>query len=177
LLILGRILKPHGVLGEVTVAPVSDDPALFRRLEACWIGPPGGARRRVGVEGVRPHRRALLLKLAGVESPDAAAGLVGWELAIPRAEAPPLPDGSYYHADLLGMAVTEGDRALGAVAEILESPAHDVLVVRGEAGEWMLPATRAHIRGIDLAARRIDILPVAGLVEASGGSEARPEAL
>ena len=109
------------------------------------------------------------LKLAGTDSPEAAALLRGWELAIPREAAPDPPEGSFYHADLQGLTVTDGARSLGTVVEILETPAHDVFVVRGDAGEWMLPATRVHVRRIDLTARRIEIQPMDGLLDAAEG--------
>jgi 16S rRNA processing protein RimM len=174
-LILGRILKPYGVRGEMRVASWPEGLALFRGAAECWAGPPDGMRRRFAVEAARPHGRAVILKLAGVDTPEEAARLAGWDVAIPRAAAPDPPDGSYYHADLLGLAVTDGERALGAVVEILETAAHDVLVVRGAAGEWMLPATRAHVRRIDLAARRLEIRPMPGLVDPSGGGGASAE--
>jgi ribosomal 30S subunit maturation factor RimM len=69
----------------------------------------------------------------------------------------------------------EGERPLGSVREILETPAHDVFVVQGPIGEWLLPATRAHIRRIDLAAERIEIEPMTGLVSPSSGGEESPE--
>src|SRR3989304_6281751 len=101
-----------------------------------------------------PPGRAVVLKRGGVDPLEAAAGLLDYEVAIPRAEAPPLPEGTYYHTDILGLQVWEGDRHLGCVREILETPAHDVYVIQGPTGEWMLPATRGHIRRVDLAAGR-----------------------
>jgi 16S rRNA processing protein RimM len=174
-LVLGRILKPYGLRGEVRAASWADGTALFSRLAECWIALPPAAWRAMPVEWTKPHGQSVVLKLTGVDTPEAAAKLAGWEIAIPREAAPDPPDGTYYHADLLGLAVVDGEQALGTVAEILETAAHDVLIVRGTTGEWMLPATRAHIRRIDLAARRIEILPMEGLVEASGGGGASPE--
>ncbi|MFA5026311.1 MAG: ribosome maturation factor RimM [Candidatus Methylomirabilota bacterium] len=173
LLVLGRILKPHGVRGEVRIDCFCPDPGIFGALRDCFIGPPGGAWQPVRIERARLQPRTAILKLAGTESPEAAAKLWGWELAIPREEAPEPPEGSFYHADLLGLSVTDGERSLGTVVEILETPAHDVFVVRGDAGEWMLPATRVHVRRIDLTARRIEILPMDGLLGAVGDGDGR----
>jgi 16S rRNA processing protein RimM len=120
----------------------------------------------------------VVLKLGGVDTSQAAAGLVGCEVTIPRGEAPALPEGTFYHYDVLGLQVWEGGRHLGSVREILETPAHDVYVIRGPAGEWMLPATRAHIRRIDLGSGRIEVEPWADLVTpASGGDESADEAV
>jgi 16S rRNA processing protein RimM len=176
-LILGRIVKAHGVRGEVKVVSFADTWHPFRRLARLWVGPPGGPLRLVSVEAGHEHGREVRLKLHGVDSPEAASHLIGQELSIPRAEAPEPPEGSFYHHDLLGLLVVEGERPLGCVREILETPAHDVLVVQGATGEWMLPATRAHIRRVDLQAGRIEIEPMAGLVSPAAGGEESPEAI
>ena len=171
-LILGRVIKSHGLRGEVKVACFADSWAPFWTLRCLWLGPTEGPFKPFMLEGGREGDRAVVLKLHGVETPEAAAGLVGYEVAILRAEAPAPPEGAFYHYDILGLEVIHGDRCLGTVREILETPAHDVYVVRGPAGEWMLPATRAHVRRIDPAAGRIEIEPgvdVAGLL--SGGEE------
>jgi 16S rRNA processing protein RimM len=175
-LVLGRVVRTHGVRGELKVAPLARwEP--FRALARLWIGPPGGPARAFAVERGRAAAGAVLLKLSGVDSVEAAATLVGSEVTVPRPDAPAPPAGSFYHYDILGLAVVHEGRGLGEVAEILETPAHDVYVVRGDAGEWMLPATRAHIRGIDLAAGRIELQPEVDLPGLVAGGEAPPEAV
>ena len=171
-LILGRITKAHGVRGEVKVALYADQWAPFRGLVRCWIGPQGGPFRRVEVLASAEARGSVVLKLAGIDAPEAAAPLVGHEVAIPRAEAPPPPGGAYYHYDILGLEVVGAECTLGTVREILETPGHDVYVICGPAGDWLLPATRVHIRRIDLAAGRIELNPaadVAGLAATEHG--------
>ncbi|MGE5851359.1 MAG: ribosome maturation factor RimM [Candidatus Methylomirabilota bacterium] len=177
-MILGRVVKAHGLRGEVKVALVAESWEPFRSLGRCWLGPPAAPLQPFRLERERGRGRAVVLKLGGVDTPEAAAGLVGHEVAIPRAEAPPLPEGTYYHSDVLGLQVWEGDQHLGCVREILETPAHDVYLIQGPTGEWMLPATRAHIRRIDLAGRRIELEPWADLVaQTSGGDEGAEEAV
>jgi 16S rRNA processing protein RimM len=176
-LVLGRVVKPSGVRGEVKVAFFAESWTPFRTLTRCWLGPAGGPFQPFGLECGREQGRTVWLKFAGVDSPEAAAGLVGYEVAVPRAEAPAPPEGSFYHYDILGLVVVDGDRLLGSVREILETPAHDVYVIDGPGGEWMLPATRAHIRRIDLAAGRIEIEPLPGLVSPSSGGEESAEAV
>lgn len=162
-LILGRITKVQGVRGGVKAVLYADEWAPFRGLVRYWVGPPGGPYRPVGIQVEAERGRALALKLAGVTSPEGAAEFVGHEIAIPRADAPPPPGGTFYHYDILGLDVVCGERKLGVVREILESPAHDVYVIGGSAGEWLLPATRVHIRRIDLAKGRIELDPAADL--------------
>ena len=162
-LILGRIAKVHGVRGEVRVALYADDWTPFGGLTRCWIGPRGGPFRPMEIQAEAESGRRVAIKLAGIDSPEAAARLVGYEIAIPRADAPPPPGGAFYHYDILGLAVVAGGRALGVVREILETPAHDVYVIDGPAGEWLLPATRRHIRQVDIDGGRIELDPAADL--------------
>ncbi len=176
-LILGRVVRPYGVRGEVKVVCFADSWAPFRGLSRVWLGRAGAPFRPFGLEQGREQARAVVLKLAGVDTPESAASLVGYEVTVLRAEAPPPPEGTYYHYDILGLEVVEGDRSLGLVREILETPAHDVYVVGGPAGEWMLPATREHIRRIDLMAGRIEIEPGLDLVSATSGGEESAEAV
>jgi len=140
------------------------------------VASPGGPNRLFGIESARDHGRAIVLKLAGIDSPETASALAGCELAIPRAEAPQLPEDTFYHYDILELEVVLGERALGTVREILETPAHDVYVIQGALGDWLLPATRAHIRRVDVEAGRIELDPtadVAGLIagEMAGGTD------
>jgi len=174
-LILGRVVGPHGVQGEVRMASFADSWEPFRGFRRVWVGPPEGPFQPVEVERAREKNRTVVIKLAGVETSEAAARLAGYEVSVPRAEAPWLPEGVFYHYDILGLEVQEGDRSLGIVCEILETPAHDVYVIRGPLGEWMLPATRVHIRRIDLTAGRIEIEPGMGLVAATSGGEESAE--
>jgi 16S rRNA processing protein RimM len=176
-LVLGRIVKAFGVLGEVKVAAFVERWDPFRELIRVWIGPKDGPLRSFGLEAWREGRSGVILKLSGVDSPEAAARLVGHEVSLPRREAPDPPEGAYYHYDILGLEVMDGERALGTVCEILETGAHDVYVIQGPVGEWLLPATRAHIRRIDLATRRIQIEPMAGLVSPLSEHEERPDTL
>jgi 16S rRNA processing protein RimM len=176
-LILGRVVRAYGIRGEVKMVCFADSWEPFRSVRQVWVGPPEGGLRPIVLEGARQRERAVVLKLAGVETAEAAAGLVGCEVAVPRAEAPSPPEGVYYHYDILGLRVLEGDRFLGTVREILETPAHDVYVIRGPLGEWMLPATRAHIRRIDLAAGCIEVEPGLDLVAATAGGEESADAV
>ena len=174
-LILGRLVGPFGVRGQVKMACFSDSWEPFRRLARVWMRSPGGPFRAVELQASQEQNRVIVIKLAGVDTPEAAASLVGYEVAIPRAEAPLLPEGSFYHYDILGLEVWEGGSCLGTVSDIVETPAHDVYVIGGAAGEWMLPATRAHIRRIDPVAGRIDIEPGMDLVGATSGGEGHAE--
>jgi 16S rRNA processing protein RimM len=176
-LLLGRVVRPHGIRGEVKVALVTESWELFRDRARCWLAPAGGALAEVEIAQSRGHGPTVILGLRGVETLEAAAALVGSEVWLPRDALPPPADGSFYQEDLIGLMVVVEERELGRVREVQSAPAHDLFLVDGPDGEWMLPATRAHIRAIDLAAGRIALDPamdVAGLLHPDrAGGEGR----
>ena len=175
-LALGHVVRSQGLHGEVKVAWYPDRWEPFRTVATLWLGTPGGPRQPFQVERAWSQGRAVVFKLAGIETPEVAASLIGHEVTIPREAAPEPPPGTFYHYDILGLTVLEGGRSLGIVREILETPAHDVYVVDGAHGEWLLPATHAHIRRLDPAAGVIEIEPWGDLVPPSSGGDDTPEA-
>jgi 16S rRNA processing protein RimM len=87
------------------------------------------------------------------------------DVLIPSSEAPPLAEGEFFVADVVGLrAVTTSGRALGIVAEVISTGANDVYVVRGDAGEVLIPAIRDVVTSIDPAAGVLRIEPLPGLL-------------
>ena len=101
---------------------------------------------------VRASHRQFILKFNGIDTLAGARGLLGGWMTVPRESAPTLPEGGYFHFQLLGLEVftKEGER-LGRVCEILETGSNDVYVVSNDGGELLLPALADVIREIDLA--------------------------
>jgi 16S rRNA processing protein RimM len=118
--------------------------------------------RAYEVRRVRLHQRALIIQLAGCDTPQQAETFRDCRVFIARKDAAPLRPHEYYHHQLIGLtAVTLEGEDLGRLVEILETGANDVYVVRGPRGEVLLPARREVIREIDLAAgiMRVQLLP------------------
>lgn len=160
MLIVGRVLGPHGVRGEMRIDPLTDDPARFKSLRGASIG-----GRWYEVAACRLSAGRVLLKLEGVAEPDAIRALSGEYLRIPAEAAVPLPEGSYYYFQLVGLrAETTCGESLGTLVEVLPLAANDVYVVRGDRGEVLLPATREVIKEIDLSSSRLLVEPVPGLL-------------
>src|SRR3972149_4539649 len=140
-LIIGRITRPHGLRGEGKVRLETDFPERF--------GPLRRVAREAAVESVRPQGDLILLKLAGVDDLEAARALQGAAVAVPWAERMPLPEGTYYVTEVVGLRVrTESGEARGTGTEVLGTPAHDVYRVEGEGGEVLVPATREVVRAV-----------------------------
>lgn len=151
-LVVGRVLRPHGVRGEVKVRPETDFPERFTRLREVLVRRDDRTEVRT-VEGVRWQGPTVLVKLAGVEDPEAARALAGADLLVPWEERVPLPPGTYYVGEVLGLTVrTTSGEVLGTVTEVLRGAAHDVYRVTGPEAEVLLPAIRPVVRAIDPAA-------------------------
>ncbi len=161
---IGIITRPHGLRGEVRVLPDTDFPERFRSLRRVLVAGPEG-EVPYEVESVRSHGRFFLVKLRGVDRWEDAQALQGRALHIPREEAVPLPEGTYYIADILGLEVrtVEGD-VLGRVREVLRTGANDVYVVAGRR-EVLLPAIEDVVEKVDLEAGRIVVRLLPGLVD------------
>lgn len=98
-----------------------------------WLLKRGNEWRRAEVEDGKRHGKGLIAKLRGCDDRDAAAAWVGAEIAIRRSQLEALEPGEYYWTDLIGLRVlgTDGTE-YGVVAQLLETGANDVLVVKGD---------------------------------------------
>jgi 16S rRNA processing protein RimM len=164
--VVGRVLRPHGLKGDLVVEVLSDVPGRLRSGVELWLVPPDGDAERVRLESVRVHPSGALIRLAGREERGAVEGLRGAELLVEREDVPAPPPGSYYHYELLGCRChdrREGD--LGVVDELVADGGGLLLAIDGPRGRLLVPFAEAFLSGVDVAARRIDLDLPPGLVE------------
>ncbi|MGH7277999.1 MAG: ribosome maturation factor RimM [Candidatus Rokuibacteriota bacterium] len=163
---IGEITRPHGLAGEVRVTPLTDRPERFEQVAECVLWEPSRDEREPRrILAARRQGSAVLLSLAGCDSVDAAASLVGRLVAVPEGEALPLPPGHFYPWQLEGCRVTtEAGEDIGEVAGIEGSAAQVLWVVRGRGREHLIPAVPEIVVDVDLAARRVVIRPPEGLL-------------
>ena len=166
-MVIGEVVRPHGLRGEVRVTPLTDDPARFEGLPACVVWDASRDERETRrITGARRQGGAVLVALEGSTSADDAARLVGRYLAVPESEALPPGPGRFYPWQLRGCGVvTEDGREVGRVSGIETSPAHDLWVVETGGREALIPAVAEIVREVDLEARRVVIRPPEGLLE------------
>jgi 16S rRNA processing protein RimM len=175
--LLGRVAGPHGVRGWVRVRYFGEGPGHLLGVERVALSrredDPAPAEREVEESGPgRPGE--VRMRLAGVRTREEAEALRGWFLSGPRAALEALPPGEHYWFELVGCRAELPDgRTLGTVRELWATGAHDVLVVEGEKGRrHLIPAADAFLAEVDVAAKRIRIQPIPGLLE---GEEAEPD--
>ena len=168
-LVVGRVGRPHGLRGEVTVEVRTDDPdQRFVAGSSLDTVPP--ERGPLTVAAARWHSGRLLVRFAGYEDRDAADALRDTMLAIDSDQLTPLTDPEeYYDHDLIGMhVVTVAGEPVGTVADVLHH-GQDTLVVDGagpRAGaEILVPFVAPIVPDVDMAAGRLVIDPPPGLLD------------
>ena len=167
---VGRIGRPHGVRGEVTVEVRTDDPEQRFAVGSVLLTEPA-ARGPLTVAGRRWHREILLLMLespAGpLESREDAEALRDTELHVPVADLPELDDpDDFYDHQLVGLAarLTDGT-PLGEIVAVRHEGADLLVVRRPDAAEALIPFVTAIVPTVDLAAGHVVVDPPEGLLE------------
>jgi 16S rRNA processing protein RimM len=154
-LAVGVITGTHGVSGWLKVRSYSDETdhlvalheALFRR---------GAVERLLPIEAVRPLPRGVLLKLHGMDDPERARSLVGFEIWVSRPQAAQLLDGEYYVADLCGCSVWYREREVGSVRSVWDGGPSQLLEVLSPEGKVSLvPFTDHFVGEVDIGKGRI----------------------
>ena len=146
-LVIGKLRRPHGVKGEILMEVVTDFPERIRPGVTVFVGE---AHRSLVVRSCRSHAEGMLIAFEGVLQPESAGELRNALVQVPRQDRPNLPEGDFYHHQILGLSVENqtGDR-LGVVTAILETGANDVFAVSMEDGrEILIPYTDDIVRSI-----------------------------
>lgn len=163
---VGRVLRPHGVRGEVAVEVLSDVPARFRKGSRLRGIRDGAPPVDLTVAAGRVHKTGAVVRFEGCEDRDQAEALRGLDLEVPRAEVPKAPRGTYYQYELLGCLCRDGEDELGRVVEVVEDGGGVMLIVEGEGRRVPVPFVKAFLRRVDVARGRIDLALPEGFLEA-----------
>jgi 16S rRNA processing protein RimM len=160
------VAKTQGRRGEVAVEVHSDVPGRLQVGMRVYALAEDGSRRELKIEDAWPHKNYVVLKFAGVDSISDAEPLVGSELQVPRSERAPLEPSAAYVSDLVGCALFDREREVGAVKEVRfgagEAP---LLVVVAGKTEFEIPYAQEFLKQVDLEHRRIEMQLPEGLLE------------
>lgn len=168
---VARVLRPHGVRGEVAAEILTDFPERLTKLSSAELWDGRGVPRPIAVRKCwLSHSRGgqAIFHFAGSNSVDDAKKLVGLEVQIPFAERVKLPVGSYYISDLVGCDVREKNGTeVGRVLDVdingeMVSGTPN-LVVDTARGELLIPLAQEICVDVDLQARRIEVVLPEGL--------------
>lgn len=144
---IGRIIKPHGLRGEMKVIPLTGDKKRFELLESVKLR---GADYKI--ESIKYQTKYIILKFRGIDSIETAETYRNEYIEIERIESYQPDEGKYFYYQLEGLKVkTVEGRLLGEIVEIMQLPANDVYVVHNaEGGEILLPAVDDVVKKIDI---------------------------
>lgn len=161
-LVIGQVVKPHGVRGEMRVTPFTDMPQRFEWLETVYLGE--SDPQPVAVESVRFHQGLILLKLTGYDDRDKVEALRDVLLQVPESEGIPLQEGEYYLYQVIGLQVySDTGEHLGELVDVIETRANNVFVVDTPDGDLLLPDTDEVVQEIDFENNRMTIHLLPGL--------------
>ena len=164
--VVGRIGRPHGVRGEVTVEVRTDDPDLRFVPGAVLLTEPAD-RGPLTVAARRWHREVLLLQLEGIDSREAAETVRNTELHVPLADLPELDDPDvFYDHQLVGLSarLTDGT-VVGEVSAVRHEGSELLVVRRAEGGELLVPFVTAMVPTVDVAGGFLVLDPPEGLLD------------
>ena len=158
----GKIVSTHGLRGEVKVLPWCDGPEALLPIKTFYLDKGATPKK---AEKCRVQKNMVLLKLEGVDTPEAAQALRGRVLWLDREEEA-LEEGQYYIQDLIGLTVEDADtgEVYGTLRDVSETGANDVYHVAFPDGRVQLvPAIPQVVERIDIDGGRMLIRPLEGL--------------
>ena len=157
-----KITNTHGVKGEMKALFYADSPDFFKKVSVLYDKKENSYK----ITSVREGKNCLLVTIEGVEDMNGAERMKNVSLFAKREDFPPLPKGEYYLIDLIGLtAVTVEGEAIGQVCDVLEKAAQNLLVIKKDDKEILIPKCDAFMDRVDLDEKKIYITPIEGLID------------
>lgn len=163
LLETGKIVAIHALKGEVRVQPWCDSPEFLAEFEELYLD-----GEWVEIENARVQKTMVIMKIAGIDTPEAAQKLVGKVLYLSRDQVE-LEEGTYFITDLIGMQVIDADdptHVYGVLTEVSNTGANDIYHVKFPDGKTRyVPAIPQVIDAVDVEGKVMTIRPLEGLFD------------
>lgn len=152
-IVIGKIVAPHGVRGDIRILPLTEKPEQFLELDYLLLAD----GRRLTLKHARFHKRMVLATVAEINSMNEAELLRGQEVLINAGDLPELEEGQFYVADLIGLPVYDEQGAqIGTFKDALTMGSNDVYVIAVPgAKDILLPALKIYVKEINPAEKRI----------------------
>ena len=159
----GKIVNTHGIRGEVKIIPYTDSPELLAEFDRLFLGK---AHTEVIIERSRVFKNTVIAKIEGIDTPEEAEKLRNKLLYMHRDDLE-LDEDTYFIQDLIGMEVRDADsgQVYGKIADVMQTGANDVYVVKGDDREYLVPAIGDVVVSTDIDADIMTIRPLEGLFD------------
>ncbi|ABO50569.1 16S rRNA processing protein RimM [Desulforamulus reducens MI-1] len=162
---VGKVVNTQGIQGEVRIIPTTDFPERFVKNDKISVLL-RGQRRDYTIERVWEHKQFIIIKFSEIPDMTAAEKLKGGLLQVTMEELVPLPEGNYYIFQIVGLKVVdENEQELGTVAQVLQTGANDVYVVkRSEGKDILIPAIKSVVKEINITEGKMKVELLEGLI-------------
>ncbi len=165
LIAYGKILKPHGLRGEVKVLPYSGDPENFRQIRYIYTQSGCSEPERHEISARRLQKNFIIARIQNVNSVEQAEQLRNREVHVDRNELPSNQEDEYYWFELIGLsAYNECGALIGRVDSLIDNAAQPTLVITDNSREYMVPLIDRFVKKIDLENSKIIVQSIADLV-------------
>jgi 16S rRNA processing protein RimM len=162
--VIGRIVRPHGIQGEMLVRSLSDIESRFDGLKELWLVRSGVDLGRFEVVRIRAMAKGIGLRLRGVDDRNKAADLRGVTIEAGSLDSDALDEDEFFITDLIGLQIVSDDGSvLGIVDDVTGSPGQDLLIVKDGDTEWQLPFVDEFVEAVDLDAGTMVVRLIDGL--------------
>ncbi|SYZ74487.1 putative Ribosome maturation factor RimM [Candidatus Zixiibacteriota bacterium] len=164
-IVIGQFGRAHGVSGEVYINSLTDNPDRFRELKSFWVETVDGWKE-MNVTNVKFVSGRPVIKIAGLDSPEAVKPLLNEYLHIGSEKLEKLPEGSYYLFDLVDCRVEDtAGKEMGVVLGVEQYPANDILVIGVGEKKFEMPLVRRFLKKIDIDNKLVVIDPPEGIFD------------
>lgn len=162
---VGEIVNTQGVKGEIRVIPTTDFPERFVENSQVSVLL-RGQRKDYTIERAWEHKQFIIIKFIEISDMTEAEKLKGGLLQITPEELMPLPAGNYYIFQIIGLRVCDqSNQELGTIAQVLQTGANDVYVVKNDQGqEILIPAIKSVVKNIDINSGKMEVILPDGLI-------------
>lgn len=159
---IGKVVNTHGIRGEFKIQPWCDDPVIFDELEYIYIG-----GKKYNIKRSRFHKTCEIVAVEGIDNINDAELLKNKTVTVEREMLGELPEGTYYIADIIGLAVkTAGGECLGKVSQVISTGSNDVYEVEREGKKpLLLPVIDDVVRDVDIDGGCITVVLIPGLAD------------
>lgn len=158
LIAVGKIVKAHGVRGEVKVFPLTNLSGRFESLTTVILERKDGVRIETEINSIRGSADNIIASFTAIETREQADEIRGAFISVRREDMPTLDSDQYYTIDLVGMSVRdEQGTDLGTIEEVIEYPASAALVIRSATGVIEMPAVRDFIITVDMDEKTVTV--------------------
>lgn len=166
LLLIGKIVRPHGLRGEIKIISFAESVETFNNLDTIYLKKSDGSTQPLHISKARQNKNLIILGLKEVSTIDGAEEMRGIELFIDEKDLEELPEGEYYQRDLIGLSVlTVEGLELGIIKDIIPTGSHDLIVVKNGSEEHLIPAIKDVMRDVNLKEGKLIIEPLEGLLD------------